>query len=78
MKRSFEMKQQFREEIKRVKELSREIISKNAAEKEAKKERRRQNLKRAEENQRKAEVVQVVSIIFSSCDRRSYITLDAL
>lgn len=72
------MKQQFREEIKRVKELSREIISKNAAEKEAKKERRRQNLKRAEENQRKAEVVQVVSIIFSSCDRRSYITLDAL
>lgn len=42
--------------------MSREIKAKKQAEKEAKKERRRANLKRAAENQRKSEIVQVVSI----------------
>lgn len=50
-----------REDLKRNKEMSRTIIAKKKAEKEAKKERRIANLKRAEENRRKNEVVQVVS-----------------
>lgn len=41
--------------------MSRAIKEEKAAEKEAKKQRRRENLKRAEENSRKSEVVQVVS-----------------
>lgn len=58
---SFAKKQKLREDLKRVKEMSRAIKEEKAAEKEAKKQRRRENLKRAEENSRKSEVVQVVS-----------------
>ncbi|XP_078040151.1 coiled-coil domain-containing protein 86 [Augochlora pura] len=58
---SFEKKQKLREDLKRVKELSRSIKAEKAAQKEAKKERRRANLKRAEENQKKSEVVQVIT-----------------
>lgn len=59
---SFDKKQKLKEDLKHVKEMSREIKAKKQAEKEAKKERRRANLKRAAENQRKSEIVQVVSI----------------
>lgn len=41
--------------------MSREIKAQKQAEKVAKKERRRENLKRAEENRKKSEIVQVVS-----------------
>lgn len=41
--------------------MSREIKAQKQAEKEAKKQRRRENLKRAEENRKKSEIVQVVS-----------------
>lgn len=41
--------------------MSREIKAQKQAEKESKKQRRRENLKRAEENRKKGEVVQPVS-----------------
>ncbi|KAG9434630.1 coiled-coil domain-containing protein 86 [Apis mellifera carnica] len=58
---SFDKKQKLKEDLKHVKEMSREIKAKKQAEKEAKKERRRANLKRAAENQRKSEIVQVIT-----------------
>ena len=60
---SFDKKQKLRENLKHVKEMSRAIKAEKQAQKEAKKERRRANLKRAEENQRKSEIVQIVSIV---------------
>lgn len=59
---SLAKKQKLREDLKRVKEISRAIKAEKQAQKEAKKERRRENLKRAEENRKKSEIVQVVSI----------------
>lgn len=41
--------------------MSRAVVAEKKAAKEAKKERRRENLKKAEENRLKSEVVQVVS-----------------
>lgn len=58
---SFDQKQKLRQDLKRVKEMSRAIKAEIQARKEAKKERRRANLKRAEENQRKSEIVQVIT-----------------
>ncbi|XP_076294892.1 coiled-coil domain-containing protein 86-like [Lasioglossum baleicum] len=58
---SFEKKQKLREDLKRVKEMSRSIKAQKNAEKEAKKQRRKANLKRAEENQKKSEIVQVIT-----------------
>ncbi|KAL0102852.1 hypothetical protein PUN28_018268 [Cardiocondyla obscurior] len=57
---SLAKKQKLREDLKRVKELSRAIKAQKQADKEAKKQRRRENLKRAEENRKKSEVVQVI------------------
>ncbi|XP_072750134.1 coiled-coil domain-containing protein 86 [Anoplolepis gracilipes] len=57
---SLAKKQKLREDLKRVKEMSREIKAQKQAEKEAKKQRRRENLKRAEENRKKSEIVQVI------------------
>ncbi|KAL7290285.1 hypothetical protein TKK_0015985 [Trichogramma kaykai] len=58
---SFEKRQRLKEERKKCMELSNEIKQQKAAEKEAKKERRRENIRRTQENERKAEVVQVIS-----------------
>lgn len=58
---SLAKKQKLRDDLKRVKEMSRAIKVQKQEEKEAKKQRRRENLKRAEENRKKSEVVQVVS-----------------
>jgi len=57
---SFEKKQKLREDLKRVKEQSRAIVAQRKEAKEAKKQRRIENLKRAEENRKKNEVVQVI------------------
>ncbi|CAK9800552.1 Coiled-coil domain-containing protein 86 [Anthophora quadrimaculata] len=57
----FDEKQKLREDLKRVKEMTRAIKAEKEAEKQAKKERRRENLKRAEKNERKGEVVQVIT-----------------
>ncbi|KAL6267625.1 hypothetical protein P5V15_000700 [Pogonomyrmex californicus] len=58
---SFAKKQKLREDLKRVKEMSRAIKAEKQAQKEAKKQRRRENLKRAEENRKKSEIVQVIT-----------------
>lgn len=60
IRQSFAKKQKLREDLKRVKEMSRAIKAQKQAEKEAKKQRRRDNLKRAEENRKKSEIVQVI------------------
>ncbi|XP_015520605.1 coiled-coil domain-containing protein 86 [Neodiprion pinetum] len=57
---SFEKKQKLRNDMKRIKELSRSVIARRHAEREAKKQRRIDNLKRAEENRKKSEIVQVI------------------
>ncbi|XP_066594581.1 coiled-coil domain-containing protein 86-like [Prorops nasuta] len=57
---SLEKKQKLREDLKRVKDISRAIKANKQAEKEAKKQRRIENLKRAEENRKKSEIVQVI------------------
>lgn len=62
IRQSFEQKQKLREDLKHIKELSREKVAKMKEAKELKKERRRNNLKRAEENRKKSEIVQVVSL----------------
>ena len=62
LKKSFRDKQIFREELKKTKALSRELIQQRNAEKEAKKQKRRDNLARRKENQLKSEVLQVVSL----------------
>jgi len=61
LKKSFRDKQIFREELKKTKAMSRELIEQRNAEKEAKKQRRRDNIMRRKENDLKAEVLQVVS-----------------
>ncbi|XP_068984714.1 coiled-coil domain-containing protein 86 [Bombus flavifrons] len=58
---SFDKKQKLRDDLKHVKEMSRAIKAEKQAEKEAKKERRRANLKRAKENEKKGEIVQVIT-----------------
>ncbi|XP_060828556.1 coiled-coil domain-containing protein 86 [Bombus pascuorum] len=58
---SFDKKQKLRDDLKHVKEMSRAIKAEKQAEKEAKKERRRANLKRAKENEKKSEIVQVIT-----------------
>ncbi|XP_043588704.1 coiled-coil domain-containing protein 86 [Bombus pyrosoma] len=58
---SFDKKQKLREDLKHVKEMSRAIKAEKQAEKEAKKERRRANLKRTKENEKKGEIVQVIT-----------------
>ncbi|XP_043482265.1 coiled-coil domain-containing protein 86 [Leptopilina heterotoma] len=61
IRQSFEKKQKLREDLKHIKELSREKVAKMKEAKELKKERRRDNLKRAEENRKKSEIVQVIT-----------------
>lgn len=63
---SFDKKQKLRDDLKHIKEMSRAIKAEKQAEKEAKKERRRANLKRTKENEKKGEVVQVVSVIVNN------------
>lgn len=58
---SFDKKQKLRNDLKHVKEMSRAIKAEKQAEKEAKKERRRANLKRTKENEKKGEIVQVIT-----------------
>lgn len=68
LKLSFESKQKLREDIRKTRELSRTLINERNAANEARKERRRENIKRRAENQKKSEVVQVVIYIyFNTC-----------
>jgi len=70
---SFERKQKLREDIKKTRELSRALINERNAENEARKERRRENIKRRAENQRKSEVVQVVIYFFLLVNAKIFI-----
>ncbi|KAK0167435.1 hypothetical protein PV327_004834 [Microctonus hyperodae] len=57
---SLEKKKKLRETVKNNQAQSRAIFEQKKADKEAKKQRRIENLKRAEENRKKSEVVQVI------------------
>lgn len=61
IKSSLEKQKALKEELNRAKEASRAIKAEIEKEKELKKERRRQNLKRQEENKKKSEIVQVIT-----------------
>nr|CAH7760188.1 unnamed protein product [Callosobruchus chinensis] len=57
----FSKKQELKAKLKHVKELSDSIKAAKQAEKEMKKQRRRDNLKRQEANQKRSEIVQVIT-----------------
>lgn len=61
LKQNLEKKTTLRIELKRIKDMSKQILEKKKQEAEQRKERRRENLKRAEENRKKSEVVQVIT-----------------
>ncbi|XP_037301310.1 LOW QUALITY PROTEIN: coiled-coil domain-containing protein 86-like [Manduca sexta] len=61
LKQDFEKKTALRLESKRTKELSRQVMEQLKEKEVKRKERRRENLKKTEENRRKAEVVQVIT-----------------
>lgn len=61
IKKPFQKNQELRQKMKHIKELSNSIKAAKEEENEKRKQRRRENLKRQEENQRKSEVVQVIT-----------------
>ncbi|XP_063227347.1 coiled-coil domain-containing protein 86 isoform X2 [Bacillus rossius redtenbacheri] len=60
LKLSLEKKRKLREELKRAKEISRQLEQRRKQEKEDHRKRREENLRRREENQKKSELVQVI------------------
>lgn len=61
LKQDFQKKTALRLELKRTKELSKQMMEQLKQKEADRKERRRQNIARTEENKRKAEVVQVIT-----------------
>lgn len=61
MKKDFQKKTALRLELKRTKELSKQLAEQIKEKELSRKERRRENIKRAEENKRKSEIVQVIT-----------------
>lgn len=61
LKQDFQKKTALRLELKRTKELSKQVQAQLKEKETERKERRRQNMLKAEENKRKAEVVQVIT-----------------
>lgn len=59
-RRTFEKKEQLREELKHIKELSKSVKEDKRLENVEKKERRAENAKRRLENERKNEIVQII------------------
>lgn len=59
-RRSFEKKEQLRNELKHIKELSNSIKQDKHLENVEKKQRREENAKRRLENERKSEIVQII------------------
>ncbi|XP_063541378.1 coiled-coil domain-containing protein 86 [Cydia strobilella] len=57
----FKKKTALRLELKKTKELSRQVLEELKQKEQARKERRRENIKRSAENKAKAEVVQVIT-----------------
>ncbi|XP_045770688.1 coiled-coil domain-containing protein 86 [Maniola jurtina] len=61
IKPDFQRKTALRLELKRTKELSKQIQEQMKEKEQVRKERRRENLKRTEENKKKSEIVQVIT-----------------
>ncbi|XP_034828049.1 coiled-coil domain-containing protein 86 [Maniola hyperantus] len=61
IKPDFQRKTALRLELKRTKELSKQIQEQIKEKEQVRKERRRENLKRTEENKKKSEIVQVIT-----------------
>ncbi|CAH2207924.1 jg14907 [Pararge aegeria aegeria] len=61
IKPDFQRKTALRLELKRTKELSKQIQEQIKEKEQLRKERRRENLKRTEENKKKSEIVQVIT-----------------
>ncbi|CAG9104493.1 unnamed protein product [Plutella xylostella] len=61
IKPDFQAKTALRLELKRTKDLSKQALEQINQKKLAQKERRRENIKKTEENKRKSEVVQVIT-----------------
>lgn len=61
LRQDFAKKTSLRIELKRTKELSKQALEEFKQKEMLKKERRKENLKRTEENKRKSEVVQVIT-----------------
>ncbi|XP_028172968.1 coiled-coil domain-containing protein 86 [Ostrinia furnacalis] len=61
LRQDFQKKTSLRLELKRTKELSKQVIEQLKAKEAERKERRRLNIQKAEENKRKSEVVQVIT-----------------
>lgn len=61
LRQDFEKKTALRIELQRTKELSKQVQEELKQKEINRKERRRENIKRAEENKRKAEIVQVIT-----------------
>ncbi|XP_072934555.1 coiled-coil domain-containing protein 86 [Epargyreus clarus] len=61
LKQDFQKKTALRLELKRTKELSKQLTEQIKEKEVNRKERRRENIKRAEENKRKSEIVQVIT-----------------
>lgn len=61
IRNSLQKKQEFKEKMKHIKELSNNIKTAKAEENEKRKQRRRENLKKQEENRKKSEVVQIIT-----------------
>ncbi|CAK1590386.1 unnamed protein product [Parnassius mnemosyne] len=61
LKLDFQKKTALRIELKRTKELSKNIVEQLKEKELQRKERRRENIKRAAENKQKAEIVQVIT-----------------
>lgn len=57
----FQKKTALRIELKRTKDLSKQLLEQIKEKEQTKKERRRENIKRAEENKKKSEIVQVIT-----------------
>ncbi|XP_026740662.1 coiled-coil domain-containing protein 86 [Trichoplusia ni] len=61
LRNNFEKKTALRIEMKKTRELSKQMLEEIKQKELERKERRRENIKRTEENKRKAEVVQVIT-----------------
>lgn len=61
LKQDFQKKTALRLELKRTKELSKQLREQFQEKEHQRKERRRENIKKTEENRKKAEVVQVIT-----------------
>ncbi|KAJ0172992.1 hypothetical protein K1T71_011168 [Dendrolimus kikuchii] len=61
LRQNLEKKNALRFELKRTKELSKQVLAEIKDKEQKRKERRKENIRKSEENKRKSEVVQVIT-----------------